>query len=237
MATAQKTCSVLKRFARNQAGATAVVFALSVVPMLLAGGTAIDYVRYANAETRLQASVDAAALAIATAGNLPQSDRIAAGKSTFEFDVARAGADISSIKSSFNLSGGSVAASASFELPAGFMQIAGFSALKIEAATEIRIPDDQKAEIALVLDYSGSMREKLGGQVKYVAMKNAAKRLISDLEASNPKKVKVGLVPFYTTSMSRYPRPMSWGNRVQVIGPAAPRTASRPITSPAQRPC
>ena len=138
MATAQKTSPVLKRFARNQAGATAVVFALSVVPMLLAGGAAIDYVRYANAETRLQASVDAAALAIATAGNLPQSDRIAAGKSTFDFDVARAGADISSIKSSFNLSGGSVEASASFELPAGFMQIAGFSAMKIEAATEIR---------------------------------------------------------------------------------------------------
>ena len=196
MATAQKTSPVLKRFARNQAGATAVVFALSVVPMLLAGGAAIDYVRYANAETRLQTSVDAAALTIATAGNLPQSDRIAAGKSTFDFDVARAGADISSIKSSFNLSGGSVEASASFELPAGFMQIAGFSAMKIEAATEIRIPDDQKAEIALVLDYSGSMRDKLGGQVKYVAMKNAAKKLISDLEASNPKKVKVGLVPF-----------------------------------------
>jgi hypothetical protein len=40
------------------------------------------------------------------------------------------------------------------------------------------------------------MTEISGGQVKYVAMKNAAKKLITDLETTNEGKVKFGLVPF-----------------------------------------
>jgi hypothetical protein len=36
----------------------------------------------------------------------------------------------------------------------------------------------------------------LGGQVKYIAMKNAAKKLIKDLSTANPGNIKVGLVPF-----------------------------------------
>ncbi len=58
------------------------------------------------------------------------------------------------------------------------------SAMGIDAETEITVPDEQKAEVALVLDYSGSMTEISGGQVKYVAMKNAAKKLITDLETT-----------------------------------------------------
>ena len=39
----------------------------------------------------------------------------------------------------------------------------------------------------MVPDYSGSMNETIAGGVKYVAMRNAAKDLISDLEAANPE--------------------------------------------------
>lgn len=188
--------SVLRRFRTCQSGATAVVFALSVVPLLMAGGLAIDYVRYSNAQTRLQASLDAAALAVAAAGNLSNSERIAAGHATFDHDIERAGVAAGEITSDFKFSGKTVEASASFDLPVGLMQIAGFSAMTVVATTEINIPEDRRAEIVLVLDYSGSMNDMLGGQVKYVAMKNAAKKLISDLEVANPKKIKIGLVPF-----------------------------------------
>ena len=188
--------AVLRRFRTSQSGTTAVVFALTLVPMLMAGGMAIDYVRYANAETRLQASLDAAALAVAAAGNLSDSQRIAAGHSTFDHDIERAGVAAGGITSDFKISGKTVEATASFDLPVGLMQIAGFSKMAVTASTEINIPDDRRAEIALVLDYSGSMKDVLGGQVKYVAMKNAAKKLISDLEMANPKKLKIALVPF-----------------------------------------
>ena len=196
MVSQRSAGSVLRRFRTCQSGATAVVFALSVVPLLMAGGLAIDYVRYSNAQTRLQASLDAAALAVAAAGNLSNSERIAAGHATFDHDIERAGVAAGEITSDFKFCGKTVEASASFDLPVGLMQIAGFSAMTVVATTEINIPEDRRAEIVLVLDYSGSMNDMLGGQVKYVAMKNAAKKLISGLVTAGPKKLKIGLVPF-----------------------------------------
>ena len=76
------------------------------------------------------------------------------------------------------------------------MQLAGINSMKLSVGTEIAVPASKNAEIALVLDYSGSMNRRIAGGVKYVAMRNAAKDLISDLEAANPDKVKFALVPF-----------------------------------------
>jgi Flp pilus assembly protein TadG len=186
----------IRRFAASQAGTTAVTFALSIVPMLLAGGAAIDYARYSDAKVKVQASLDAGALAVAVASTLSGSDRIKAGKATFESDLASANIDPAGVTSSFAMKGNIVTAKAEYVLASGLMQIAGLSTMAVGVESQIRIPENKKAEIALVLDYSGSMQETSGGQVKYVAMKNAAKKLISDLEASNPKKIKIGLVPF-----------------------------------------
>ncbi|HUR43597.1 MAG TPA: VWA domain-containing protein, partial [Aestuariivirga sp.] len=43
---------------------------------------------------------------------------------------------------------------------------------------------------------SGSMTETLNGEIKYIAMRNAAKGLVNGLAAANPANVKFGLVPF-----------------------------------------
>ena len=55
---------------RDQRGNTAVLFALSIVPLLLAAGCAIDYLRYVNARTEIQAALDAGALAAAASTGL-----------------------------------------------------------------------------------------------------------------------------------------------------------------------
>lgn len=192
----RSTASLLRRFAANQSGATAIMFALSALPVLLSIGAAVDYMRYTNAQTRLQAALDSGALAVAAAGNLSDTARIDAGKSAFNINVANEGFDFETVEASFQLVSGRVEASAKLALPTGFMQIAGIDKMDIDVSTEIRVPEGKKAEVALVLDYSGSMDERSGGQVKYVAMKNAATKLINDLEAASPDKVKIGLVPF-----------------------------------------
>jgi Flp pilus assembly protein TadG len=208
MVTFKRVASKLKAFAANQKGTTAVTFALSIVPLLLAGGAAIDYVRYADAQTKLQAALDSGALAVAASANLTDSQRAKAGKDTFESNLKSARIDPTDVFSSFKVKGTQVSAEASLILPSGLMQIAGLSEMEIAVETEINVPEGKKAEIALVLDYSGSMEEVSGGEVKYVAMKNAAKKLISDLEAANPKNVKIGLVPFshhvYVTLPEKY---------------------------------
>lgn len=48
---------------KNDSGATAMVFALALVPLMMGGGVAIDYMRMANFQGDLQGAVDTAALA------------------------------------------------------------------------------------------------------------------------------------------------------------------------------
>ena len=61
------------------------------------------------------------------------------------------------------------------------------------SATEVALPSAGKAEVVLVLDYSGSMSE-FG---KYSRMARAASEMVSKLgEATEGGDIKVGLVPF-----------------------------------------
>lgn len=196
MALGSTLVSTLRRFAANQKGTAAVIFALSAVPLLLAAGVAMDTVRYSSAKIALQSALDAGALAAAAATNLSTPARIAAGQAAFDKNVMASAIGGANPEGSFSLSGNMVTASASLELPLSFMQLAGYSSLPVDVESEISIPDKKKAEIALVLDYSGSMKDVLSGEVKYIAMRNAAKDLVNGLAAANPANVKFGLVPF-----------------------------------------
>ncbi len=208
----RKIASQLKAFATNQHGTTAVTFALSIVPMMLMVGAAVDYMRYTNAETKLQAALDSGALAVATtAGSTSQKKK--AGDETMAANLKSIGLDPGRVTYNFVISGNTVKATARHVMPAGFMQIAGLTQFAALAETDISIPESGKVELALVLDYSGSMEETAGGQVKYVAMKNAASKLVTDLDKASPGKVKVALVPFshhvYVTLPNAYVRGQS----------------------------
>jgi Flp pilus assembly protein TadG len=163
---------------------------------MLAAGLAIDYVRYTSAKSELQAALDAGSLAAAAASNLNNSLRIAAAEAVFNQDIKGTALADASVSHSFKIANGTVQASASFNLPTALMQIGGIKSMDLDVSNVVTLPDKQKAEIALVLDYSGSMTDVLGGQVKYIAMKNAAKKLVNDLVDANPKNIKFGLVPF-----------------------------------------
>ena len=82
---------------------------------------------------------------------------------------------IADINSSFNVSGDKVIATADMEMPTSLMRLGGINSLLLSTSTEIEIPADKKAEIALVLDYSGSMNDMIAGVIKDIAMRNAAK--------------------------------------------------------------
>lgn len=188
--------SLVRRFATAEKGTTAVTFALAIVPMLLATGAAIDYLRYASAKTELQGALDSGALAVAAAQTLPTADRIKAGEDSFKRNIANGQLAGEIVSVNFSLNNSKVIGTASVELPTALMQIAGITRMGIDIETEISMPEVKKAEIALVLDYSGSMDDAIGGQKKYVSMKIAAKKLVTDLAAANPKNIKIGLVPF-----------------------------------------
>ncbi len=188
--------SLMKRFGICQKGSIAVFCAISAVPVLIAAGSAIDYIRYLNIRTELQAALDSAALAAASTPDATTAERRSLAEATFALNLQNAGLASADITRDFEIADETVVATADMDMATSLMKLAGFESLKLSLAAEVAVPADKMAEIALVLDYSGSMNESIAGGVKYVAMKNAAKNLISDLEVANPAKVKFALVPF-----------------------------------------
>jgi Flp pilus assembly protein TadG len=191
-----KLKGLVKRFGTCQGGAIAIFYAISAVPIFVAAGSAIDYIRYIAGTTELQAALDSAALAAASTPESTDEERLALAEATFVMNLADSNLSTGAITRSFDIEDDTVVAAADMNMATSLMKLAGFEAMKVSIGAEVAVPGNKKAEIALVLDYSGSMSETIAGGVKYVAMKNAAKELISDLEAANPEKVKFALVPF-----------------------------------------
>ncbi len=193
----------LHRFRNNSQGNTAIMYALSAIPIMLAVGTAVDFGRYNSAQTHMQAALDTAAIAGAAAVGKSDSARIAIAEAAFDANFAGgAGAGLS-VSKDFRVASGTLITSASALLPMAIMQLAGIGDFPVEGEAQVGLSSEKKAEIALVLDYSGSMGEISGSKVKYIAMKDAATKLVTDLTAANPGKTRFGLVPFshhvYTT--------------------------------------
>ena len=191
-----KLQGLMKRFGTSQKGSIAVFYAISAVPLLLAAGTAIDYVRYFAGTTELQAALDSAALAAASTREATDAERLDLAEATFVINLEGSSLAADDVTRNFDIQDETVVAAATMDMATSLMKLAGFESMRLSLSAEVAVPADKKAEIALVLDYSGSMNETIGGGVKYVAMKNAARDLISDLEAANPAKVKFALVPF-----------------------------------------
>jgi Flp pilus assembly protein TadG len=188
--------SLLNRFRRSQSGTTAVILAITAVPLMLAAGMGLDFIRASNLKTHMQNALDASALAAASSPSLSTGERIKLAEKAFAINWRHVSTIGMKANPVFVINKDKVTASASAQMQTSIMHLAGIDDIEISGSTTVNIPENKKAEIALVLDYSGSMTEVSGNQVKYVAMKKAAIRLVNDLKTSAPKRVKVGLVPF-----------------------------------------
>jgi Flp pilus assembly protein TadG len=208
MIKSQKPASLFERFKVDQKGNVALMLGFAIVPFFLAAGAAIDFGRYSGAKTHVQAVLDAAALAGAAGATVSNADRIKAAQASFDHNIKSGSASKLDVKVKFKIENDRVKARADLVVPTSFMAIAGFSSLDNQSTAEVGIQIDKKAEVVLVLDYSGSMWETAGSEVKYIAMKKAAISLVDDLSETDPEKVKFGLVPFsnqvYTTLPSSY---------------------------------
>jgi Flp pilus assembly protein TadG len=71
----------LRRLIRDRRGATALIFALTLIPLIGVAGVAIDYARLVHMKTTLQAAADAAAISGASAnfGNTSQETAVPSG--------------------------------------------------------------------------------------------------------------------------------------------------------------
>jgi Flp pilus assembly protein TadG len=195
--------TLLKRFLKADQGTIAVTFALSLVPILVAAGVGIDMARFSVAQTQAQQALDAGAMAAAAAKGITSAQRKKIGEDVFAANVKEGLVAPLNLKPIYTISAQTVVGRVDGTMETTLMAAAGMTDMAIGTSTEVSIPGSKKAEIALVLDYSGSMGDKAGKEVKYVAMRNAAIKLIDDVTKENPANVKLALVPFshhvYTT--------------------------------------
>jgi Flp pilus assembly protein TadG len=196
--------SISKRIARkflslskSERGNVGIMCALTALPMLLAAGAAIDFGRFTSAQTQVQAALDAATLAAAAA---PQGTSLAKrqeiGNASFFENMKGGAAGDVALTPSFELKSGIIKASVSGEMKTSFMKLGGIDSMALNVGSEVNVLSNKKAEIVMVLDYSGSMGESVKGGVKYELMRAAATKLVSDLERLDQDSVKIGLVPF-----------------------------------------
>ena len=193
----------LKDYFRNARGNTTIIFGLCVVPMFLAAGSAIDYLRYNNTRTQIQAAIDGAALAAALPVDINDNQRKNIAKNYFETNVAGISIDLPDLD--VVITDETVTASVNTEMPTAFMLLAGIKNMKITESSEVTRPFAGQAEVVLVLDYSLSMNDNN----KYQRMIAAATKMITELDAAiDDGKLKIGLVPFsgmvYTSMSANY---------------------------------
>ena len=178
-------------------GTVSVTFAVAAIPLFLAAGVGLDFSRAASLSNHAQSALDSAAMAAAVSNGLSDADRIKLAKDTFAHNFKKETNLGFTAVPVVTISDEQINATVDLQMPTTLMKLAGINTIDLRSVSQVDIPASKKAEIALVLDYSGSMNSSSGGQIKYIAMRNAAVGLVTNLSTGeNADKVKFGIVPF-----------------------------------------
>jgi Flp pilus assembly protein TadG len=121
------------------------------VPVMLAGGLAVDYVGLSVQKSELQNAADAAALAVAREGNITKNQALQIAQATIAANYGFTAAQVS-----VELNDGVASVHVSVDKPLVFGGVMGKNSAAVAVDAEATYAFT-KYEIALVLDTTGSM--------------------------------------------------------------------------------
>jgi Flp pilus assembly protein TadG len=148
--------SQFNRFLKDQSGNMAVVVALSALPLMMAGGAAVDYGNWISVQARLQAATDAAALAAGREANLGEEElrRVATDYFMSNFGTPR---NSGTPNMTMTLDGaGKVRIDANVTVDNYLLKTIGKQSQYITASAEVS-KEATGLEVVLVFDNTGSM--------------------------------------------------------------------------------
>lgn len=190
-----RVLSRLRAFTRARDGNVAMIYALSLIPIIAATGSAIDLSRGMVVKMRLGEALDSAALAVGGTLGLTTSQMTAKAQ---QFLNANYGGNALGQISNLSVasSGQKVTVSAQATVQTAFMGLFGINYLTVSESAEVT-RDSKGLEVALVLDNTGSM----GQSGKLQALKDSANTLIDTVWAgqTTPTYAKGAIVPFSFT--------------------------------------
>jgi Flp pilus assembly protein TadG len=211
----------VRAFARAQSANVAMTFAISLIPLCLAGGAGIDMARAYMVRSAMAEALDAAALAVGASSGKPSScDTSKSGASqacqdlqklaqkyfdsNYKTDTTNYGtpSDVTLVIIPQTTANGVTSAptiklNVTDDLPTTLFRFAGYKTVTVAASSTV-VWGNAKLWVALVLDNSGSMRDSSNGKSKMDMLQSASHSLLDDLEAAatNDGDVKVAIIPF-----------------------------------------
>lgn len=209
------TARFLNRFAANDRGSVAIVFALSLLPVAAAVGCAIDGVRWFDAKRKTELAVDSALLAGARAMQLDRSAEeaaLAAARRVYASNITARG-PVATDTVDFDLVDDkkAIAVKGDATVKTAFLALIGQTTLSIvpqgralKAEFKASGSRGSDIEISLMLDVTGSMCNDGSGPcttgTKLDGLKAAAQDLVNIVLDDTPSnfKTRVALVPFST---------------------------------------
>lgn len=190
MSVLQRLLGKLRTFRRDRSGATAMIYALAFLPLMIAIGAGVDYARALIVRSNLVEALDAAGLAVGSSPNVTDMQTLAQ-----KYFNANYSEDASfGVPASVTVaqSGQDFTLSTSTSVPTVLMKIVGFNNIPI--ATSVTITRNSKnVEVALALDVTGSMSGS-----RLTSLKTAANDLINMVvqATQSPTYSKVAIAPY-----------------------------------------
>ncbi len=176
-------------------GNVAMLFGLSIIPIFLVAGFAVDNNRQATYQNKIQNALDFAVLSTAkyALSNSASDEEFREMAQDF-FDSQLELADEATLTQvSYSRVGDLVTLTVSGELPTAMMSVGGIKTMPLGTKSAAIFGEPAAAEIALVLDTSTSMAGS-----KLDTLEDAATSMIDDLIVDGSDAVKMSIVPFAT---------------------------------------
>ena len=184
----------LRALVRDRRGVAAVIFALALLPLVLAVGVAIDAGRAYLVKQRLSYALDAAGLAVGSStGTIAERQAIFQSFFFANYPSDAIGQDITP---TVTIGTSIITTNATANVPTTFMRIVGLNSIDVASSGEV-ILRTTGLEVALVMDNTGSMAS--GGKITQLI--ESSNELIDILFGAeeNPTQLKVSVIPFVTT--------------------------------------
>ena len=189
-----RTSDLLRRFPADRGGSVAIIFALSLIPLLGLVGAAIDYSRATVEREKIQRALDATVLAVnRQIGKMELDDLETYAQNMLDANLQGASASIDGLEIDANTR--MVLMSASTGVDTSFLKLLNIDVIDV-GATAQSVTGSSSIEIALVLDNSGSMA---GSRIS--TLRRASQDLVRTLFGTDPvsETVSIALVPFAGT--------------------------------------
>jgi Flp pilus assembly protein TadG len=206
--TAQtKLARLLRRFAKDEGGAFAVMFGVMAIVLIALGGAVVDYVTLEQGRNRAQLALDAAALALQPKvfeKNFNAADVQKLAEAFVIERIANKNIDAKILSTRGSATDGTLSFEANITVPTAFVALVGVPSLSAHVEAQA-VRTSMAIEVAMVLDNSGSM----GSNNRMTYLKQAATCATNIIffkdvdtnctplaKATQQEDVRISIVPF-----------------------------------------